>query len=65
MYIMSAWALVRIVGANFAKDGVTTNPVPWVGVVLIGLAVLMVVESALAFLRPRIARMGTAGLGVA
>ncbi len=45
MYVMSTWALVSIIQAKFAK-GMTYDPVPWVGIVLIGLAILMLAEAA-------------------
>ncbi len=51
MYVMSTWALVAIIQKAFADqrkfpDRVTFDPVPWVGIVLIGLAVLMLAEAA-------------------
>jgi carbon starvation protein len=45
MYAMSAWALVDIIRARF-KSGVTVDPVAWIAVVLVALAVLMLVEAA-------------------
>ncbi len=53
MYVMSAWALVRIVSLELSRNGLSHNPVPWVGMLLVALAVLMIVEAALAFFRPR------------
>jgi carbon starvation protein len=44
MYVMSTWALVGIIETSFA-EGVTANPVPWVAVVLVALAALMLVEA--------------------
>jgi carbon starvation protein len=54
MYVMSTWALVRIIGVEVDKNGLGRNPVPWVGMLLVALAVLMIGEAALAFLRPRV-----------
>lgn len=48
MYIMSSWALVRFITDGFFPDGVFTfpaDPVPWVALVLVGLAVLLLVEA--------------------
>ena len=45
MYVMSTWALVAIIQQKFA-GGMTYDPVPWVAVVLIGLAILMLAEAA-------------------
>ena len=44
MYVMSTWAIVRMIRADFA-NGVTTNPVPWIAVALLGLAALMLIEA--------------------
>jgi carbon starvation protein len=49
MYVMSTWALGTMTLDGFrGPDGqwiVPTEPVPWVGVVLIGLAALMLIEA--------------------
>ncbi|MEP0843235.1 MAG: carbon starvation protein A [Phycisphaerae bacterium] len=45
MYAMSMWALLRIVRAHFAANGVTLSPLPWVGLLLVALAVLVFVEA--------------------
>jgi carbon starvation protein len=50
MYVMSVWALVRIVYGNFAGKGISLDPVPWVAGLLVGLAVLMLVEAFRVFL---------------
>jgi carbon starvation protein len=52
MYVMSVWALGRMVWVSVAANGVTADPVPWVAALLIGLAVLMLVEAARVFARP-------------
>jgi len=44
MYVMSVWALGSIIKRAWAQ-GITADPVPWVGVVLVGLALLMLVEA--------------------
>jgi carbon starvation protein len=63
MYVMSNWALVTIIKANLASDWLLSrltaeplatvrfNPVLWVAVVLVGLALLMLVEAVLVFVR--------------
>jgi carbon starvation protein len=49
MYIMSSWALVRfVVNGFFPGDSgfvLPTGPIPWVALVLIGLAALLLVEA--------------------
>ncbi len=49
MYAMSSWALVRFILTGFLSvDGslkLTSDPVPWVALVLMGLALAMLVES--------------------
>jgi carbon starvation protein len=49
MYVMSTWALGTMTLEGFrGPDGlwrVPTSPVPWVGIVLIGLAALMLIEA--------------------
>jgi carbon starvation protein len=63
MYVMSIWALVSIIGANLRSDWLLSrlagapletakfNAVLWVAVVLVGLAVMMLVEAVLVFVR--------------
>jgi carbon starvation protein len=53
MYAMSSWALVRIIRTNFA-NGLTADPVAWIAVVLVVLAVLMLIEAILV-----LSRLGT------
>ena len=50
MYTMSSWALTSIIRTKFAK-GISTDPVAWIAVVLLILAVLMLVEGIAALLR--------------
>ena len=48
MYVMSTWALASMTWPKFFKDGspvLPYDPVAWAGVVLIGLALLMLVEA--------------------
>jgi carbon starvation protein len=48
MYVMSTWALFSMTLAEFKKEGgwtMPSDPVPWVGLVLMGLAALMLVEA--------------------
>lgn len=48
MYVMSVWALLVIIGRSFrgaAGFQLTGDPVAWVGLVLVGLAALMLVEA--------------------
>jgi carbon starvation protein len=58
MYTMSTWALVSLTLPRFynsaaGRFSVPTDPVPWVGVVLIGLAALMLVEAVRAIRGPQ------------
>jgi carbon starvation protein len=51
MYVMSTWALVDMTSKKFYVEGKFTwpaDPVPWVGVVLVVLAALMLVEAVIA-----------------
>jgi carbon starvation protein len=50
MYIMSSWALTTMVKAKFA-NGVSSDPVAWIAVVLLVLAALMLLEGIAAMLR--------------
>ncbi|MEK7757201.1 MAG: carbon starvation CstA 5TM domain-containing protein, partial [Planctomycetota bacterium] len=50
MYVMSMWALLRIICIDLSAHGLTTNPVPWVAMLLVALAALMAVEAVLVFL---------------
>jgi carbon starvation protein len=43
MYTVSIWELIRIIRVNFAR-GVTSNPVPWIAIILVGLAGMMLLE---------------------
>lgn len=55
MYIMSAWALVRISSNYFVfnkgwegfRDNIPSDPVPWIAIVLMGLALLMLIEAVI------------------
>lgn len=52
MYAMSLWALLVIIRGKFVVAGqfrFTGDPVPWVALVLVGLAVLMLVEAIRVF----------------
>ena len=56
MYVMSTWALLRFIKAGFFSPvwefkGVSSDPVPWVAVILVGLAVLLLIEAARTLLR--------------
>lgn len=53
MYVMSTWALARVVRVEIDKAGFWANPVAWIGVLLMALAVMVIVEAALAFTRPQ------------
>lgn len=52
MYVMSMWALLRIIRVAFTAHGLTANPVPWVAMILVALAALMAVEAFLVFFGP-------------
>lgn len=61
MYVMSTWALGRIINRDLIvplneTGSWPTNPVPYVALVLVGLAVLMLVEALLVIFRPTINR---------
>jgi carbon starvation protein len=56
MYVMSSWALARFVREGFVNAAGqinlrTTNPVPWVATVLLFLALMLLIEAAMVFLR--------------
>jgi carbon starvation protein len=58
MYTMSTWALVSLTLPRFYNSAtgrlsMPTDPVPWVGVVLIALAALMLIEAFRAILGPQ------------
>jgi hypothetical protein len=58
MYTMSTWALLQMTLPRFAdattgRFSMPQDPVPWVGVILIGLAALMLVEAVRAILGPK------------
>jgi len=46
MSVMSIWALVGMIRSHF-QNGITANPVPWIAVVLVLLAIMMLVEGVL------------------
>jgi hypothetical protein len=49
MYAMSMWELARIIRARFT-GGLTADPLPWVAVLLVSLALIMLVEAVKTFL---------------
>ncbi|MCX7599344.1 MAG: hypothetical protein N2512_10860 [Armatimonadetes bacterium] len=57
MYLMSMWALVSFIRAGFLGPGgapkLPTDPVPWVALILAGLALLVLVEAVRVFSRQR------------
>lgn len=48
MYIVSIWALVLLIRTSFAR-GITIEPLPWVALLLIGLAALVLIEALKVF----------------
>jgi carbon starvation protein len=50
MYVMSSWALLSIVNGKISA-GAWSDPVLWVSIVLVGLALLMLIEAIAALLR--------------
>jgi carbon starvation protein len=60
MYIMSGWSLLRFIEEGFVRVDAAgarelvlpSNPVPWVALVLIGLAGLLLIEALLVFVNP-------------
>ena len=51
MYVVSIWELVRILRVKFA-GGITAEPVPWISLVLVCLAVLVLIEAIKILFRP-------------
>lgn len=54
MYVMSGWTLLQIIKAGLFKEGAfqaSTDPVPWVALVLLALAALVALEAVLVFAR--------------
>ncbi len=51
MYVVSVWAMVTMIIQGFSKS--TSNPVPYVGVALVGLAFLMLIEAIRVILGPQ------------
>jgi carbon starvation protein len=52
MYVMSVWALGRMIWASYSAKGLSGDPVLWVAAVLIALAALVLAEAVRVFLRP-------------
>ncbi len=51
MYVMSVWSLLLYIKNGFFTmdwqyKGIPTDPIPWVGIVLVGLAVMLFLEAA-------------------
>lgn len=46
MSVMSIWALMGMILKHF-KGGITANPVPWIALLLVALAVMMILEAIL------------------
>jgi carbon starvation protein len=55
MYVMSVWALLGFVLKGFEK-AITSNPIPWVALILVALAILMLFEAFVAFSKPQSAK---------
>jgi carbon starvation protein len=53
MYVMSTWALVRLVQVHVKAQGLAANPVAWVAILLIVLAGVMLVEAVRILMLPR------------
>src|SRR5690606_17785631 len=54
MYVMSTWALLQFIqrgffNADWSLKGLPANPVPWVALILVALAILMLVEAIRVF----------------
>lgn len=47
MYAVSVWSLADIIRVKFGVNRLWTDPVPWVAMILIGLAAVMLVEAIL------------------
>ncbi len=64
MYAISVWELGRMIRAGFAS-GLTTELVPWVAVLLVLLALLVLVEAVRVFIVADDGQGGEPGLEVA
>lgn len=57
MYLMSMWALVSFIWAGFFRPSgqlkLPADPVPWVALILVGLALLVLVEAVRVFARTK------------
>lgn len=53
MYSMSVWALTRLIYADFRAHGFSLSPVVWVASLLVGLAVLVLVEALRVLIVPQ------------
>ena len=51
MYVMSVWALVKVLRAKLAMASWWSDPIPWVAALLVVLAALMLVEAVIVLLR--------------
>lgn len=65
MYVMSIWALLRIIRLDLVADGQWVNPVSWVAMILVALAALMAVEAAIVFVGPTLGGPRESGLRTA
>jgi carbon starvation protein len=57
MFVLSAWALYRLIADSWFKDGrfsMTADPVPYAATILLAVAALMAVETAFALTRNQI-----------
>jgi carbon starvation protein len=63
MYVFSMWELLRIISANLHAK-LFTSPLPWVAALLVSLAIIMLVEAVLVFIRPRAATPPSMGRAV-
>jgi carbon starvation protein len=52
MYVMSTWALLRIIGREFGLHGLSAGAVAWVAVILVALASLMLIDAFAVFFVP-------------
>jgi carbon starvation protein len=52
MYVMSTWALLRIIRTEFTLNGLSAGAVAWVAVILVALAAMMLIDAFIVFVVP-------------
>jgi len=52
MYSMSMWALIQFIRKGVTVENGMNDPVPWVAIVLVALAALVLIEAIRVFVSP-------------